>query len=67
MGEIKIQIELENFGDRFIYTGCIVDPPLSEALIGQVIMEKLDLLLDCQRQTLLSKPESFIYSSLKMK
>jgi predicted aspartyl protease len=30
-------------GERFMNTGCIVGPPLSEALIGQVILEELDL------------------------
>src|SRR4051794_25247472 len=33
---------------RFMNTDCIVGPPLSEALIGQVILEELDLLADCQ-------------------
>lgn len=54
-------------GDRFMNTDCIVGPPLSEALIGQVIMEELDLIPDCQRQTLSPRPESPIYPSLKMK
>lgn len=48
-------------------TGCIVGPPLSEALIGQVILEELDLIPDCQNQTLSPRPESPIYPSLKMK
>jgi predicted aspartyl protease len=54
-------------GDRFMNTDCIVGPPLCEALIGQVIMEELDLIPDCQRQTLSPRPESPIYPSLKMK
>jgi clan AA aspartic protease len=54
-------------GDRSMNTDCIVGPPLSEALIGQVIMEELDLILDCQNQSLSPRPESPIYPSLKMK
>jgi clan AA aspartic protease len=54
-------------GDRFMITECIVGPPASEALIGQVILEELDLIADCQKQTLSPRPESPIYPSLKMK
>lgn len=54
-------------GDRFMVTECIVGPPLSEALIGQVVLEELDLIPDCQHQTLSPRPESPIYPSLKMK
>lgn len=54
-------------GKRFMNTDCIVGPPASEALIGQVILEELDLIPDCQRQTLTPRPESPIYPSLKMK
>jgi len=61
-GTVTIKI-----GDRFMNTDCIVGPPLSEALIGQVILETLDLIPDCQRQILTPRPESPIYPSLKMK
>ncbi len=54
-------------GNRFMITECVVGPPLSEALIGQVILEELDLIPDCQKQTLTPRPESPIYPSLKMK
>ena len=54
-------------GTRFMNTDCIVGPPASEALIGQVILEELDLIPDCQRQTLTPRPESPIYPSLKLK
>ena len=33
--------------DRFMSTDCIVGPPLSEPLIGQVVLESLDLIADC--------------------
>lgn len=61
-GTVTIKI-----GKRFMNTDCIVSPPESEALIGQVIMEELDLIPDCQKRTLSPRPESPIYPSLKMK
>ncbi|MBF8277859.1 MAG: hypothetical protein HW390_2932 [Candidatus Brocadiaceae bacterium] len=61
-GTVTIKI-----GKRFMNTDCIVGPPSSEALIGQVILEELDLIPDSQRQTLTPRPESPIYPSLKMK
>ena len=54
-------------GDRSMVTDCIIGPPESEALIGQIILEELDLIPDCQKQTLSPRPESPIYPSLKMK
>ncbi len=54
-------------GDRFMNTDCIIGPPLSEALISQIILEKLDLIPDCQKQRLTPRPESPIYPSLNMK
>lgn len=54
-------------GDRFMNTDCIVGPPLSEALVGQIILEELDLIPDCQKQTLSPRPESPVYPLLKMK
>ncbi|MEW5767699.1 MAG: retroviral-like aspartic protease family protein [bacterium] len=61
-GTVTIKI-----GNRFMNTDCIVGHPLSEALIGQVILEELDLIPDCQNQRLIPRPESPIYPSLKMK
>ncbi len=61
-GTVTIKI-----GKRFMNTDCIVGPPASEALIGQVILEELDLIPDCQKQTLTPRPESPIYPSLKLK
>ncbi len=54
-------------GDRFMSTDCIIGPPLSEALIGQVVMEELDLIADCAKRTLTPRPESPIYPLLKLK
>ena len=39
-------------GDRTMTTECIVGPPLGEPLIGQIVLERLDLLADCQNQQL---------------
>ncbi|MBF0119206.1 MAG: retroviral-like aspartic protease family protein [Desulfobacterales bacterium] len=58
---------LIRIGKRFMNTDCVVGPPESEALIGQVVLEELDLIADCQNQTLINRPGSPIYPSLKMK
>jgi predicted aspartyl protease len=61
-GTVTIKI-----GNRFKNSDCIVGPPLSEPLIGQTILEELDLIADCLSQTLKTRPESPIYPSLKLK
>lgn len=61
-GPVTIKI-----GKRFMNTDCIVGPPASDALIGQVVLEELDLIPDCQKQTLTPRPESPIYPLLNMK
>ncbi|MCG6553485.1 MAG: aspartyl protease family protein [Candidatus Magnetominusculus sp. LBB02] len=61
-GTVTIKI-----GKRFMNTDCLVGPPASEPLIGQIILEELDLIADCQRQTLGPRPESPIYPLLMMK
>lgn len=45
-------------GDRSTIARCIVLPQGSDPLIGQVIMEELDLIADCLNQTLAPRPES---------
>ena len=52
-GPLTIQI-----GDRSMPTNCIVVPSEADALIGQVVMEFLDLIADCTHQTLAPRPES---------
>ena len=61
-GRVRISI-----CDRFMITECIVGPPLSEILIGQVILEELDLLVDCVNQKLTPRPESPYLPLLKAK
>ena len=45
-------------GDRWTSTNCVVVPTGADALVGQVVMETLDLVADCVRQTLGPRPES---------
>ena len=69
MGEITVNVTLENpndrIGNRFMSTDCVVGPPLSEPLIGQIILEALDLIADCTNRTLTPRPESPDYPLLK--
>jgi clan AA aspartic protease len=48
-------------------TDCLVGPPNSEALIGQLVLERLDLVIDSLKQTLTTRPESPYLPSLKLK
>ena len=52
---------------REMVTECIVIPPGNEVLIGQVILEELDLIADCQKRALYPRPESPIYPLLNLK
>ena len=61
-GPVTVQI-----GDRGMNADCIIGPPLSEPLIGQIVLEALDLVADCGNQTLGPRPESPDYPLLKMK
>ena len=61
-GPVTVQI-----GDRGMITECIVGPPLSEPLIGQIVLEALDLVADCHNRTLGPRPESPDYPLLKLK
>ena len=61
-GPVTVQI-----GDRFMNADCIVGPPLSEPLIGQIVLEALDLVADCGNRTLGPRPESPDYPLLKLK
>jgi hypothetical protein len=54
-------------GDRKTHCDCLVGPILGEPLIGQLVLESLDLVVDSQRQLLLPHPESPAYPSYKLK
>ena len=61
-------IHLEVAG-RSVTLPCLVGPPKSEPLLGlgQVLLEVLDLVVDCAGHRLLPNPTSPIYPSLKLK
>ena len=59
-----VRVEIAN---RFMTADCIVGPPLSEPLIGQIVMEGLDLVADCTNRTLAPRPESPDLPLLKLK
>lgn len=52
---------------RKMKTDCLVGPPQSEPLVGQIILERLDLLLDPLKKTITARPESPYLPSLKLK
>ena len=56
-----------HIGNRFMNTDCVVGPPLSEPLIGQIVLEALDLIADCTNRTVTPRPESPDYPLLKLK
>ena len=45
-------------GDRWTFARCVVVPTGVDALVGQLVMEELDLVADCVRRTLGPRPES---------
>ena len=61
-GPVTVQI-----GNRFMTTDCVVGPPLSEPLIGRIVLAVLDLVADCANRTLGPRPESPDMPQLKMK
>ena len=52
-GPVEIRI-----GDRRMNTDCVVVPVGADPLIGQLVMEELDLVADCRAQTLMPNPKS---------
>lgn len=61
-GPVTIRI-----GNRFMISECVVGPPLSEPLIGQIVLEALDLVADCTNRTVAPRPESPDSPLLKLK
>ena len=53
-------------GNRSMNTDCVVGPPHSQALVGQIVMEGLDLIADCTKRTLTPRPESPEYPQLRL-
>ena len=54
-------------GSRTTNVNCVVGPPNSEPLMGQIVLETLDLLTDCVSQKLVPRPESPFLPLLKLK
>lgn len=52
---------------RQMFTDCLVGPPGCEPLIGQLVMERLDLIADPSKRTLTPRPESPYLPTLKLK
>ena len=52
---------------RTVETTCVVGPPGSEPLLGQIVLEEADLLVDCANQRLIPRPESPYLPTLKLK
>jgi clan AA aspartic protease len=52
-GTVTVQV-----GERAAEVSCVVGPPASEILLGQVPLEIMDLLVDCGQQRLTPRPES---------
>ena len=58
-GELPVTDTLRiRIGDREMGTECIVVPEGAEALVGVLVMERLDLIADPSNQTLGPRPES---------
>ena len=53
-------------GNRSMNTDCVVGPPHSQPLVGQIVMEGLDLIADCTKRTLTPRPESPEYPQLRL-
>jgi clan AA aspartic protease len=54
-------------GNRAATMECVVGPPNSEPLLGQVPLEIMDLLVDCVEQKLVPRPESPLLPLIKLK
>lgn len=52
---------------RSMITDCLVGPPGCVPLIGQLVMERLDLIADPARRTLTPRPESPFHPTLMLK
>lgn len=54
-------------GNRLTSVNCVVGPPNSEPLLGQIVLEAMDLVVDCARKKLVPRPESPFLPLLKVK
>ena len=54
-------------GNRAAEVNCVVGPPNSEPLLGQMPLEVMDLLVDCGEHKLVPRPESPYLPLIKLK
>jgi len=54
-------------GDREMSASCLIGPPGCEPLVGQLVMEEMDLIPDRLLRTLTPRPESLFLPTLNMK
>ena len=52
-GELRVQV-----GDRDDVFSCVAKPEGAPLLLGQIVLEVLDLVVDCGRQQLIPNPEA---------
>lgn len=52
---------------RTMSTDCLIGPPRCEPLLGQLVLERLDLIVDARMRTLTVRPESPYLPHLKLK
>ena len=69
--EEKIELDVVGtvslmIGNRKMKTDCLVGPPQCEPLIGQIVLERLDLIVDPLKRTISPRPESPYLPSLKL-
>ena len=70
--EEKIELDVAGtislmIANRKMKTDCLVGPPQCEPLIGQIVLERLDLIVDPLKRTISPRPESPYLPSLKLK
>jgi clan AA aspartic protease len=70
--ERKVEVDMAGVvsvkvAGRTVETNCLVGPPGSEPLLGQVVLEQADLLIDCANQQLVTRPGSPYLPTLKVK
>lgn len=61
-GPISVKV-----GNREASVDCVVGPPGSEALFGQIPIEAMDLIVDCPNRSIGPRPESPYLPTLKLK
>ena len=57
-------VELEIQGRSSVFTA-VVEPGRSDALIGAIVLEELDLLPDCTRQVLIPRDPSGLFAEIE--